>query len=277
MLKKFFLSAIFITTVSLAQGKLFIIGGGDRPEYMMKKFIELGGGNEAVALIIPFASSEPFETGKKQSEEMIKYGAKSSDFLQDSLNIDSEENLEKIQNATAIFFSGGDQNKLTKMFLNTKAYELIMKKHKEGAVIGGTSAGAAIMSEIMITGDEKEEIKNNPFAKIKKGNIATSKGFGFIDWAIVDQHFVYRKRHNRLLSLVLENSDKIGIGIDEATAIIVDPQKKCFDVIGESCVIIYDARKAKEIRDNKNEIIGCDFIETKILIEGDSYFYKKVK
>jgi len=274
MLRKIFLICnLYFVSLTCGQGSLFIIGGGDRPDYMMKKFVELSGGANSSILIIPFASSDPVETGKRQSEEMKKNGASESDYLSDSTNIDSIENLEKIKKATGIFFSGGDQNKLTKLFLRSKAYDLIMKKFKEGIIIGGTSAGAAIMSKIMITGYEKKELKDNPFARIKKETVCVLEGFGFIDWAIVDQHFVMRKRHNRLISVVLENPSKIGIGIDEATAIIVNSSKKSFKVIGESGVIVYDARKAK-IKENKNGILGADSIEMKILIDGEEYFFE---
>jgi cyanophycinase len=117
-----------------------------------------------------------------------------------------------------------------------------------GAVVGGTSAGAAVMSESMITGDERHFGGRRPprdssqaFITIDRENIVTTRGLGLITGAIVDQHFVRRRRHNRLLSLVLEHPTSVGVGVDESTALIVRPDG-LWEVIGESVAVIYDAR-----------------------------------
>src|SRR5690606_3561987 len=92
----------------------------------------------------------------------------------------------------------------------------------------GTSAGAAVMSTPMITGDERHPggsrpDSTEPFMTIARDNIITSTGFGLIDGAILDQHFLRRKRHNRLVSAVLEHPKLLGVGIDESTALLVQP------------------------------------------------------
>jgi len=122
---------------------------------------------------------------------------------------------------------------------------MLIDFYEAGGVIGGTSAGAAVMSEIMITGDEKRTVDDDhAFETIEADNIVTARGFGFIKAVIIDQHFVRRKRHNRLISLVAEHPGILGVGIDESTAIVVNPDDT-FDVIGERSVIVYDFSEAK--------------------------------
>ncbi|MFW6160844.1 MAG: cyanophycinase, partial [Acidobacteriota bacterium] len=138
---------------------------------------------------------------------------------------------------------------------------------------GGTSAGAAVMSELMITGNEKIPVEDDrAFVRIMADNIEVIPGLGFIKTAIIDQHFVTRKRHNRLISLVLENKDLLGIGIDESTAIIVKPGGT-FEVVGEQNVIVYDASKAAvEIRVDK--IMSGHNIVMHVLKPGDKFDLK---
>ena len=151
--------------------------------------------------------------------------AKNIDFIYcDNITADVDSNLLKMENVKAVFFSGGDQARLTDALLGTKLLDKIKKVYDDGGVVGGTSAGAAIMSEVMITGDELiNKDKEDFFIVIQKGNIKTTEGFGFVKTAIIDQHFVIRKRLNRLISVVLEYPNLLGIGIDESTAIIVNP------------------------------------------------------
>jgi cyanophycinase len=141
----------------------------------------------------------------------------------------------------------------------------------DGAVIGGTSAGAAIMSAMMITGKEHlSRDTNNAYSFIRGGNIETAEGLGFIHDAIVDQHFIRRKRHNRLLSLVLEHPGLLGIGIDEGTAIVVTPTRK-FEVVGEGTVMVFDARRARNISTDKNQNLSAANITMHLLGAGDSF------
>ena len=267
---------IFIVSIlpSYAQdkGHLLIIGGGERPGYVLKKFIELAGKENAKILIIPVASGEPDESGNILKKEFIENGCKNVDYIiVNKQNVDLQSNIEKLKGVTGIFFGGGDQSKLTDIFFKTDFLKKIKQIYTDGGVIGGTSAGTAVMSKIMITGNEL--INKDPeeiYIFIKKNNIETKEGFGFINNAIIDQHFVKRKRHNRLISIVLENPELPGIGIDEETAIIVNPDNT-FEVIGENSVIVYDASSVKSIKLDKNGNLGADNIKLQILVQGDKY------
>lgn len=257
---------------SQPKGHLVIIGGGGRPEVIMKRIIALAGGEKARMLIVPMASGEMLETAKAQREQLLKLGVSNVDFvICDSLSADADSNLAKINAATGVFFSGGDQNRLTAALRGTKFLEAIWNVYRKGGVLSGTSAGAAVQSQIMLTGDEAiSKDTAHPYGRVQKGNIVTAEGFGFVRSAIIDQHFVRRKRQNRLVTLVLEHPELVGVGIDEATCIIVKPNNT-FEVLGEATVQIFDARKAKNIRTDKSGNLAADDVRFSILPSGATY------
>lgn len=267
------LSCLFITLSlyghSNVEGHLFIIGGGHRSESMMRKFIELSGGGKIV--IFPMASGSPEKAGQNMVDEFKKLGVQEVNYyILSREQALQEENANILEDVKGVYFSGGDQSRLTAALVNTPIHIKLLEIYKDGAVIGGTSAGAAVMSEIMITGDEKREVKKgDEFTKIQALNIVTSPGFGFMKTAIIDQHFIARKRHNRLISLVAEHPDLLGIGIDESTAIIVNPEET-FEVIGEQNVIVYDASEA-EINITPNNTIRGWNVVMHILNAGDRF------
>ncbi len=254
------------------KGSLVIIGGGERPKSIMEEIVKLSGRQEGKLLVIPMASSEPLETAQFQVNQFIEYNIGSANFLIfNKKEANSDSTLERISWANSIFFSGGDQNRLTEILLGTKALDKIKEIYNNGGVISGTSAGAAVMSDIMITGDEiiHNEAKES-FGYIQKGNIATSQGFGFVNNAIIDQHFIYRKRHNRLLSLILENTNLLGIGIDESTAIKLS-NSNILEVLGDYQVIVFDATNASNISDFSDGLLKGHNIKLHILSNGDKF------
>ena len=187
------------------------------------------------------ASSAPKEVGPDQVLQFKNFGAKSVEYhilsREDAMK---PESIRIFEDAGGVFFSGGVQSRLTDILVDTPVHKKLIDFYKAGGTIGGTSAGAAVMSEIMITGDEKGTVEEgHAFETIEADNIVTARGFGFIDTAIIDQHFVRRKRHNRLISLVAENPKLLGVGIDESTAIVVSSDAT-FDVIGSRSVVVYD-------------------------------------
>jgi cyanophycinase len=162
---------------------------------------------------------------------------------------------------------------LTAVLIDTPVHKKLIELYRKGAVIGGTSAGAAVMSEVMITGDEKREVQEgHAFETLQADNVVTIRGFGFIQSAIIDQHFIRRKRHNRLISLVAENPELLGIGIDESTAIVVNPDDT-FGVLGERSVVVYDASQA-QIQFSPSHLIGGSNFIMHILKNGDRFDLK---
>ena len=149
--------------------------------------------------------------------------------------------------ANAVFFTGGDQSDLTRDMLDTKLLAKVFDIYNNGGTVGGSSAGAAVMSEVMITGNELvHNDSTGSFITIEKNNIETKQGFGFLKTVIIDQHFLKRKRHNRTISAVIEHPDLLGVAIDESTSIIVYPDET-FEVFGSNQVLVYDATKCNTI------------------------------
>lgn len=277
-MKQLIVFVLFFASLVQAQtkGSLVIIGGGSRPDYVMHKIMQLAGGKNAKLVIIPNASGEAIETAKYQMNGLNKLGYENISYIYGKQEeLDRPENLSKLDGVTGIFFSGGDQSVLTRDLLGTKFLARIKEIYRQGGVISGTSAGAAVMSKIMLTGDEmKNKDSNNAFITIEKDNIVTKEGFGFLENVIVDQHFIKRKRHNRLMSLMYENPKLLGIAIDEATAIVVTGGDK-FEVLGESQVMVMNATKAKNIRTDKYGNFAAEGMVIDLLINGDKYSITK--
>lgn len=274
-----FIFLMLINVISLASdrsasGNLIIIGGGSRPDYMMNKIFELAGGAQAQVLIIPNASYDPIEAGEYYVEEFSKYNLARVEYLAlTPETVDALESLQMLDGVTGVYFSGGDQSRLTDLMAGSKLLEGLRELYRAGAVISGTSAGAAIMSEIMITGNERvSQDTVYAFSSIQADNIEHVTGFALVTEAIIDQHHIRRKRHNRLISLVMENPELIGLGIDESTAIWVKPDRT-FEVIGESAVLVYDARSADVIQAEDGKF-HCRNMEFHILLHGDKFDMK---
>lgn len=253
------------------KGTLFIIGGGTRPQAMMQKFVDLAlkapGGR---IVVFPQASAEAEASGNGLAEELRKLGAPDVK----SLNVKREEALKPesaklLDGVGGIYFCGGDQARLTAVLLDTPIHARMKELYAGGAVVGGTSAGAAVMSEVMITGDEKRKPKaGDEWQSIEADNVITVRGFGFLTTAIVDQHFATRRRHNRLISLVLEHPELVGFGIDESTAAVVSGGTT-LEVVGEKDIVVYDATKAKVARNGA--FIGGTGLAFHVLLPGDKY------
>ncbi len=253
-------------------GHLVIIGGGDRPAYLMEKIVELAGGDACRMVVIPMASAEPVDVAEYQSQQLRDAGCPQVGFVQfDSITANDDATVAALDGATGIFFSGGDQNRLTSHMLGTRVLDRVREIYREGGVLAGTSAGAAVMSEIMVTGDEAlHPDAEYPFTTIERGNVITAPGFGFITRAIIDQHFIARQRENRLISLVLEHPELVGVGIDEATAIITSGQAE-FEVFGDNTVMVIDASEATGIGvDDDGDLVGHG-LKLHLLGSGERY------
>jgi cyanophycinase len=243
---------LLVTSTASAQtrGTLIVMGGGPWHDEVQKRFVELAGGTNGMIAVLPMASASR-DSGRSSVEGWKELGANARALVVNREEAMRADTAALFRGVTGIWFGGGDQSRLTAAIAGTPVEAAIRNRYLNGAVVGGTSAGAAVMSRLMITGDERRLGGRRPtqdstvaFITIDRANVVTAEGFGLIDNAIIDQHFVRRRRHNRLISLVLENPKLIGAGIDESTAIEVRPNGT-WRVLGESVVVIYDARKAE--------------------------------
>ena len=233
------------------KGTLLIVGGGPIPDSVLERFVALSGGaGRARIVIFPMASEYP-DAGVELAETFTKMGASAERRVLTREQANTEEAAAALAGVTGIWFGGGDQSRLTAALLDTRVEAAIADRYRAGAAVGGTSAGAAVMSTPMLTGDEKKPGGERPPPKdssdawmtIARDNVVTARGFALLPGAIVDQHFVRRRRNNRLLSLVLENPRLVGVGIDESTALEVGPDG-LWRILGDSVAVVYDARDA---------------------------------
>jgi cyanophycinase len=268
-------SLTILPVAAFAQrGTLFIIGGGPQPAPLVKQFVDLAGGSHAKIAIFAEASEDGEKSGVEKADELHALGADARSIwvTREQANTDSVARL--LDGVGGIYFGGGDQVKLIKVLRGTKTEAAIRRRYENGAVVGGTSAGAAVMSELMLTGDERHpggvrRDTTNDFMTIARDNIVLDTGFALIRDAVIDQHFLRRKRHNRLISVVLEHAPHLGAGIDESTALIVHPDGH-WSVVGESAVTIYDARSAT-ITPASAGVLGASDLRLHILPAGSSF------
>jgi cyanophycinase len=248
-------------------GHLVLNGGGEKPRVVMEKFVELAGGPEAVIVVFPTAS-ERRDTGRYYRKLFAKeYGCSDVRVARVATRRDAlrPEVVAMVDAAGGVFFTGGDQRRITEALLDTPAGEAVVRAFGRGAVVGGTSAGTACMSDPMITGD-------GDFDVITADNVQLWSGLGLFPGVIVDQHFVARQRQNRLLSVVLEHPERLGVGVDEGTAVWVRPDGT-FEVLGDGWVMVFDAADAsvrrREVDGRTN--LGALGVRTDILLSGDVY------
>lgn len=247
----------FATLLAHSQnkGSLFIIGGGERSPALMKELVETAHLKPAdYVVILPMATSIPEESiayFSSQLSPVCSNPIASFNFTKAQAN-DNQSWIDSVQNARLIYITGGDQNKFMDVVRGTKLYEALHSAFRNGATISGTSAGAAVMSQIMITGEERDKSDKDSFKKIKKNNAVTAQGMGFVTSAIIDQHFIIRSRYNRLLSVLADHPDKMVIGIDESTAIIITGKK--VKVAGESQVVVISKPKKLQVSE-KDKVI----------------------
>lgn len=220
---------------------LFVIGGAeDRvgKATVLRRFVRLAGGRRARLVLVPTASSFQDEVVASYTEVFTRLGAPGPAVVNPKGRLDAHDPVavELIDQATGVFLSGGSQLKLSQRLPGTPLGDALHRAHDRGAVIGGTSAGASIMSQFMISmGDEG--------ITPRQRHSQLSAGLGLLEGVIIDQHFGERARYGRLLSVVAGSPSLIGIGIDEDTAIEVRGRRR-FTVHGSGAVFVLDCRSA---------------------------------
>jgi cyanophycinase len=244
------LCALVSGAAAAQRGTLFIVGGGPQPPALVQQFVDLAGGRgKAHIVVFGMASEDGEKAGEEKAVDLRALGAEAKNVWVNHAQANTDSVAHLLDHATGVWFVGGDQVKLIAALRGTKTEAAMHARYEHGgAVIAGTSAGAAVMSAIMITGDERRPGGVRPdtstgFMTIARNNIVVDSGFAFLRDAIIDQHFLRRKRHNRLISVALEHAPHLAAGIDESTALIVRPDGT-WRVAGESAVTIYDARHA---------------------------------
>ena len=232
-------------------GPLVIVGGGGTPLAVRQLFVKLAGGKAARIAVLPQASSRE-DRGASSVKMFSELGAKV--FIVELKNLKAAR--ERLDEATAIWFPGGSQAVLFEALEKATLVKTIRDRHARGLPIGGTSAGAAVMSAVMIPGMPDEPA-------LRAGNTPTTAGLGLAPGLIIDQHFIVRRRMNRLLSAVFDHPDHLGVGIGEATAIIV--RGKSFTVIGDNSVVVIDSRADNLPKSEKGKLQSATGLKLHVL------------
>lgn len=262
------------------KGTLLIIGGAENK-----------GGNKASDIVIGKKEFKHFEILKmlihgREKVEIIttasQYQAKVKEVYQRAFNkigfkntgfISIEEKseasqskyLERVQNADAIFFSGGDQSRLSSILGGTPLIDLILQRYMEdeNVVVAGTSAGAMVMSKTMISGGGSNEA-------LFKHDLETKTGFGILEHCIVDTHFIKRGRFSRLAHAVIINPGQLGVGLGEDTALIVKNGENT-ECLGSGLVVIIDSTGMGQsnISEEENECgVFVENLKVHLLVKG---------
>jgi cyanophycinase len=219
-----------------SRGWLIAIGGAENKENdprILERFVRVSGGAQSDIVVIPTAS-RVHETGPRYEHLFSEIGARRVTVMDFDTRRDCREagRLTRIEEASGIFFTGGNQLRLTTLLGGTPVAKLIRAANARGVTVGGTSAGASILSEHMIAaGDEG--------SAVIAGSVRLAPGLGLTNRFIIDQHFRQRDRFGRLLTALAYNPFAIGIGLDEDTAAFIGPDET-LEVEGSGGVTIVD-------------------------------------
>lgn len=224
-------------TMNRQRGALVIIGGAEDKRgdmTVLREFVRLAGGGHARIVVMTVATELPVEVGANYIDVFEKIGVEDVR----TFDVSSREAADRlsarkaIEHATGVFFTGGEQIRITKLLGGTLVDAALHSGNEQGLILAGTSAGASMMSSTMIVEGAAE---TNP----RIGIVNMAPGMEFIDGVVIDQHFAQRGRLGRLLSAVAQYPHHLGLGIDEDTAVVVRGTE--FEVIGRGAVSVVDA------------------------------------
>jgi cyanophycinase len=241
----------------VAQGTVIVIGGAEdkvRDRVILGRFVALAGGGQATIAVISTASSFGLEAGERYREIFTGLGAAAITLVTAATRQEANDEYvaDGVADATGVFMTGGNQLRLSSMIGGTKLAQAIADRFEQGAVVGGTSAGASAVSSHMIAFGASGATPKHRMAQI-------AAGLGLLPGVIVDQHFQQRNRLGRLLSLIAQNPMLLGLGVDEDTAGVVGPDG-VLEVIGRGSVTVVDGAASEtdawEIRGHRPLMIS---------------------
>lgn len=237
-------------------GRLVIVGGAeDRldDKIILRRFMALSGGERANILILTVASADQTASWKGYESVFSDMGATGVTHL--AIHSTDEANdpvaIDRILSADGIFMTGGDQRRLMERLLDTGvARAMHTAFHLRRCCIGGTSAGAAALSRVMLA---EGDTPSRPL----KDAAMIGLGLGFVSGAVIDQHFSQRRRLGRLMSVLAQRPDMLGVGIDEDTALVIE-RGTAIEVIGQGVVTLIDGRR---MQSNFDAVAASEHLE----------------
>ena len=252
-------------------GNLIIIGGAEDKQgkrEILKRVCNSIDKNNDTLLIATIATEYPKEAAAKYKRVFNDLKVRNLKVLDISTRNDAfeESNVDLIKNCELIFFTGGDQLRITSLIGGTPVYDALRECLINGVFIVGTSAGASVMSDTMI-------VQGNDDDSPRKCTLKMAPGLSFIRHVMIDQHFAQRGRIGRLLAGIAENPEVLGIGIDENTAIVVNDQG-IIEVIGEGAVYFIDGSNISYTNVSElhcDEILSMHNVKLHILTNGNKF------
>ncbi len=218
--------------------------------------------------ILPIASQEPDKSAKRYSDIFKKLGADSTVLNPENRSeANSTEIATKASEVDAFFFTGGTQLRITTLLGGTELLATIRKKHDQGTLISGTSAGSVCMADLMISFGESENA-------LMTGVVELTRGLNFIPNVVLDTHFTVRGRFPRLVHVVVENPVSLGVGLGEDTASVWDIEKKEFRVIGSRNIVVIDGKNITHTNVSEikaDEPLHAEGITVHILSDGCAF------
>jgi cyanophycinase len=225
----------------MTEGHVIVIGGAEdkvRERVILSRFVKLAGGHDARIAVISTASSLGPLAGEMYRRVFTELGAAEVHPIHTVTRAQCSDPIavRTVREATGIFLTGGNQLRLSSTIGGTPLAQAVTRRHREGAVVAGTSAGASAMSTHMVAFGASG-------ATPKQRMVQMAAGLGILPGVIIDQHFEQRNRLGRLLAIIASNPSLLGIGVDEDTAGVVGPDR-VLEVIGRRSVTIIDGSQS---------------------------------
>lgn len=261
-----------ISHTDIPSGILVAVGGHEDKEHnleILRRIVSLANGGIINIEVITTASEFPAEIGQMYQKAFEKIGGTNFHCMdiRTREEADDEENVQRIKDARIIYFSGGDQLRITSILGGSRVLQMVVNKYwDEHCIIAGTSAGASAMSETMIYGGESSEA-------LLKGTVQVTAGIGLVKNIIIDSHFIKRGRFSRLMQIVSSNPGHIGLGLGEDTGVILD-KGHILKTFGSGLVVIFDGqhiRYSNITSIEEGEAIAVENVHVHTLVDGHGY------
>lgn len=256
----------------IPKGILVAIGGNEDKKYELKIFktmMSLVKKKKITIEIITTASRYPEEAGMDYYNVFTRNKDNKVELMHIKTREDAYDSkyLDRIKAADIIFFTGGDQLRITSILGGTLIEKEIIRRYiNEFCIISGSSAGATAMSKTMICGGDSSEA-------LRKGTVNISTGLGLIDNVIIDTHFIKRGRFSRLMAIISMNPSSIGIGLGEDSGIIIE-NGNIIRAIGNGITVVFDGQDLKHtnVADiNSDEAIAIENLKMHTIVNGYGY------
>lgn len=261
-----------ISSAVVPKGLVVAVGGNEDKEhdlFVLRKIVALIKTRPVIIEVITTASEMPEETGKMYQRAFDKIGNTNVKFMhiREREQADDDQYIQRLKKSHIIFFTGGDQLRITSKLGGSDFIKTIINKfYTDDCIVAGTSAGATAMSQTMIFDGESSEA-------LVKGSVKVTAGIGLIHNVVIDSHFIKRGRFSRLMEVITSNPGHIGIGLGEDTGIII--RKGCLiEAIGNGLVVIFNGKHIRYSNIssiNSGEAIAVENMHVHTLVNGYGY------